>query len=298
MEATPARRGRVITFYSYKGGTGRTMALANVAWILAWNKKRVLCIDWDLEAPGLHRYFAPFLSDPGLKETDGLIDWAYDYLLAATEGAGPGEPAPSGGEPWYAEFTQLDRYATSLSGGFPEGGALYLLGAGRQSATYAERVNRFNWVRFYEEFGGEAFINASFEAIRQSYDYILVDSRTGVSDTSGISTMQVPDDLVVALTLNNQSIYGAANVARGAIELRDTLDKQRKPGVPARPFRVFPLITRVELAEDQKLRERRSLARAELEALAFPSDKAGYFGQMEVLYVPYYAYDEVLAAIS
>jgi cellulose biosynthesis protein BcsQ len=29
------RVGEVITFFSYKGGTGRTMALANVAWILA-----------------------------------------------------------------------------------------------------------------------------------------------------------------------------------------------------------------------------------------------------------------------
>ena len=27
--------GRILTFYSYKGGTGRSMALANVAWILA-----------------------------------------------------------------------------------------------------------------------------------------------------------------------------------------------------------------------------------------------------------------------
>ncbi len=35
-------QGQIITFYSYKGGTGRTMALANVAWILASNGKRVL----------------------------------------------------------------------------------------------------------------------------------------------------------------------------------------------------------------------------------------------------------------
>jgi len=35
-------QGQIITFYSYKGGTGRTMALANVAWILATNGKRVL----------------------------------------------------------------------------------------------------------------------------------------------------------------------------------------------------------------------------------------------------------------
>jgi MinD-like ATPase involved in chromosome partitioning or flagellar assembly len=34
--------------------------LANVAWILASNGKRVLTIDWDLEAPGLHRYFRDY----------------------------------------------------------------------------------------------------------------------------------------------------------------------------------------------------------------------------------------------
>ena len=60
-------RGRVITFYSYKGGTGRSMALANAAWMLAMNGERVLVIDWDLEAPGLHRYFHPFLKDKELR---------------------------------------------------------------------------------------------------------------------------------------------------------------------------------------------------------------------------------------
>ena len=46
-------QGQIITFYSYKGGTGRTMAMANVAWIIASNGKRVLAVDWDLESPGL-----------------------------------------------------------------------------------------------------------------------------------------------------------------------------------------------------------------------------------------------------
>jgi MinD-like ATPase involved in chromosome partitioning or flagellar assembly len=50
--------GKVITFYSYKGGTGRTMALANIAVMLARrNRGRVLIVDWDLEAPGLHSFF-------------------------------------------------------------------------------------------------------------------------------------------------------------------------------------------------------------------------------------------------
>ena len=52
--------GEVITFYSYKGGTGRTMALSNIAVMLARRQNAtvpILMIDWDLEAPGLHRYF-------------------------------------------------------------------------------------------------------------------------------------------------------------------------------------------------------------------------------------------------
>ena len=75
--------GRVITFYSYKGGTGRSMALANIAWILASNGYRVLVIDWDLEAPGLHRYLHPFLVDPELAGTDGVIDIVTRFSIQA-----------------------------------------------------------------------------------------------------------------------------------------------------------------------------------------------------------------------
>jgi len=53
---------RIITFYSYKGGVGRTLALANIAVLLARRGKRVLMMDWDLEAPGLHRYFKGYIS--------------------------------------------------------------------------------------------------------------------------------------------------------------------------------------------------------------------------------------------
>ena len=52
--------GEVITFYSYKGGTGRTMALSNLAVLLAPQHNAttpILMIDWDMEAPGLHHYF-------------------------------------------------------------------------------------------------------------------------------------------------------------------------------------------------------------------------------------------------
>ncbi len=34
---TDKRPGKIVTFYSYKGGTGSSMALANAAWLLAAN---------------------------------------------------------------------------------------------------------------------------------------------------------------------------------------------------------------------------------------------------------------------
>ena len=76
--------GQVITFYSYKGGTGRTMALANVAWILACNGKRVLAIDWDLESPGLHKFFHPFLDESIVSATPGVIEIVNSASLPST----------------------------------------------------------------------------------------------------------------------------------------------------------------------------------------------------------------------
>ena len=61
------RPGEIITFYSFKGGTGRTMALANVASLLSEQLRpaqKILAIDWDLEAPGLHRFLTPLLGQP------------------------------------------------------------------------------------------------------------------------------------------------------------------------------------------------------------------------------------------
>ena len=71
---TITKNGKTITFYSYKGGVGRSMALINVACLLAKKGKKVLMIDWDLEAPGLESYF-----NGEVKKTDlGLVDLILD----------------------------------------------------------------------------------------------------------------------------------------------------------------------------------------------------------------------------
>ena len=67
----PTAAGKIITFYSFKGGTGRSMALANVAWILASQGKRVLAVDWDLDSPGLGRFYHPFLSPSTMASSSG-----------------------------------------------------------------------------------------------------------------------------------------------------------------------------------------------------------------------------------
>ena len=43
----------VFTFYSYKGGVGRSLAVMNVAYTLAGWGRHVLMVDMDLEAPGI-----------------------------------------------------------------------------------------------------------------------------------------------------------------------------------------------------------------------------------------------------
>ena len=286
---TAARKpGEVVTFYSYKGGTGRSMALANVAWILAANGKRVLVLDWDLEAPGLHRYFAPFLADHELATSDGIIDFLGKFADAVLT------PARSDAEKqddWYLAYADITSHATSLTYKFPDGGALDFIGAGRQGPAYAARVANFPWQTFYDRLGGGTLIDAARDVMKAEYDYILLDSRTGVSDAASICTMQLPDTLVVCFTLNNQSIAGAAGIAR-------FVDQK---AVGGRQMPVFPVPTRIENAETDKLEARRRYARSCFTLFPQGLDQAArdaYWGAMELRYVPYYAYEEVLAVFG
>jgi hypothetical protein len=128
------RYGKIVTFYSYKGGTGRSMALANVAWLLASSRKRVLTIDWDLEAPGLHRYFEPFLANKTLQQSTRVIDFVRDFATAALAAE-----RSAGGE-WYAEYSDLLAHAMPLAWEFQGSGALHFVPCGRQDAAYSGHV--------------------------------------------------------------------------------------------------------------------------------------------------------------
>lgn len=198
--------GTVITFYSYKGGVGRSFTLANVAVLLARWGYRVLTIDWDLEAPGLHHYFADVLPKT---PTGGVVDLAYDFLAGAKH--------PS------AHTLRLDLAE----------GTVALLAAGRQDESYPGRVQGIDWEDLYEK-GFAEFLERCRAAWVANYDFVLIDSRTGISDIGGICTAHLPDRLVVVFTANQQSVEGAVDIAQRADRARDRLpyDRQRHLVLP------------------------------------------------------------------
>src|SRR5262245_13044609 len=277
----------IINFYSYTGDPGRSMAVANVAWVLASSGKRVLTVDWDLEAPGLHRYYLPFLSDTDLNRADGLIDLLIEFRDAtATSEVGASD------DNWHEAYADIAAYVVSLDWEFPRGGTLDLLPAGRQGSSYSARVNSFDWVEFYERRGGGVFLETVKEKMRADYDYVLIDSRTGVSDTSGICTVQMPDAVVVCFTINNQGIKGSAAVAHSIYEqrLRKGLD-----------IAIFPVPMRVEPFEKAKLDLRREYAKKMFELFPAhlpPQLRAQFQEDTQVKYLPYYAYEEILATFG
>lgn len=283
--------GRVITFYSYKGGSGRSMVLAHMAWMLAAAGKKVLAIDWDLEAPGLHRFFGPFMEDKDLEFSEGMIDCVVNYSAAALAPpvvvAGQAPPAP-----WYVPYADLLQYASSLTWeGFPRPGTLDFVPAGKQDAHYAERVNLFNWQHFYDVLSGVAFLEEMKLQTQREYDFILIDSRTGVSDTSGTCTVQMPDDLVVCFTMNTQSIDGAAHMATAAYMQR------RKPRGGS-TLRVWPVAMRIDAADPAKVLYLRKRAMDRFDSLlthlAAPQ-REQYWQRIAIPYDTVFGYDEVMA---
>jgi cellulose biosynthesis protein BcsQ len=272
----------IITFYSYKGGTGRSMSLANTAWILASNGSRVLIVDWDLEAPGLHRFFHPFLPDPELRSSPGLIDLMWEFAAAALD---PQTTTESG---WHEDFARIQRYAMSVEHQFPGVGTIDLVPAGKQDQLYSTQVTSFDWNNFYERLGGGGFLQALKRGMREEYDYVLIDSRTGISDISGICTVHMPDIVVSCFTLSTQAIDGSAAVA-------SSVQSQRRGD----PLRIFPVPMRVEDGEQDKLEASRDYARARFgQFLWHVPDPERYWGEVEVPYKSFYAYEEILAPIG
>ena len=198
---------RFITFYSFKGGVGRSMALINTAAILAARGFRVLVIDFDLEAPGLsylaslsgQEQGAPIIDEIPLGLIDLLAD-AKERGLAADLFARPMQEVAD-------IYTRPYPLAQVV-----EGGSLHIMPAGKLDQGYTQRFDALNLRELYAEGVGEPLLRIFKEKFVESrlYDYVLVDSRTGFSDEAGICTRDLADYLMIVSGLNKQNIEGTA----------------------------------------------------------------------------------------
>ena len=202
----------------------------------------------------------------------------------------------SSDEQWWVPLSDLGEYAITLDWEFTSGGSLRFVPAGRQDDLYATRVSTFNWHHFHKKLGGGALIDAMRVRYRTSseYDYVLIDSRTGVSDTAGICTVQLPDTLVCCFTYNNQSTDGASAVAKSAQLARRHPDYAR--GGLA-DLLVYPIPMRVDNFEEDRLLERQKYAWDLFDPI-LPDNvsiKRKYWTEVEVPYKPALSYEEQLS---
>ena len=112
----------VVTFYSFKGGVGRTLALVNVGIELAKSGRKVLLVDFDLEAPGIDTFDE--LKPKG--ENAGVVDFIADYWTTQKP----------------LEFKNYC-YQTSLTS--DDGGALWVMPAGKRDSNYGSQLGSIDW---------------------------------------------------------------------------------------------------------------------------------------------------------
>lgn len=211
----------ITTFYSYKGGVGRTVCLLNVAWELAGRGKKVALLDLDLEAPGLHEarlfetgegnwvraaptvgilhYFQSWKA--AVEKADNTIPGTFNVQLPIQVGLGPNKNISllSSGKdalpPDPSEKSVEERY-------------------GYVTSDYDTLLGEFSWGQFYQRpyYGRQFFENVLDVLEEQGYEHLLIDSRTGMTDTQYVSAIQLPDLVVMVSNLTLQSLKGTREV--------------------------------------------------------------------------------------
>ncbi len=225
----------IVSFFSYKGGVGRTQLLANMAaYLCHYRGRKVLLMDWDLEAPGIHYYFGK--NNTTLK-VRGVINLLYDYIKIVKTKK---EPAQS-------ELPFFDpSYITNLRRSYNTKGRIDLIPAGQYNQKYSQLVSNFDWNEFYELLDGKLYIEFLKERLKAlDYDYIFLDSRTGISDYSGICNVQFPDANFMLTAPTNQSFEGTLRAANSIISSSYVQGKFRKPVI-------FPVLSRIDLSIEGK----------------------------------------------
>ncbi|MCD6013752.1 MAG: putative ATP/GTP-binding protein [Flavipsychrobacter sp.] len=269
--------GKIITFYSYKGGVGRSMALANIAVLLAQWQYKVLIIDWDLEAPGLENFFKNFSSPEEIRKKNGLIDLLH----------GANEQEDTRPLEWQSCITNIQIEKTDLD----------LMTSGNRSEQYYEMVRSFDFAAFYEKGNGSNAIETFRKEWKKNYDFVLIDSRTGVTDIGGVCTIQLPDILVLLFTPTYQGFEGILRVAKSAQKNQKSLPFDRVN------LQLLPVPTRIDNSEFILSRDWFDFFEKGLEELYeswLPEeiDRKDFLLNTKVPYISYFSFDEKLPVLE
>lgn len=179
-----------VAFWSYKGGTGRTLTLCNVAVELMRMGKNVGIVDLDLEAPGIHVLFNLDLNK--IRSRGSLTDMLI-YRVIGDLGK------------YVHEVTGLASHNTLW-------GKLYVLPA----------INTPELDEISFDDNTFVFMNDIFEYFIQIYmlDHLLIDTRTGFSIMASLGST-FADATFICLRPDRQNVIGVKEALK-AYKVRRT----------------------------------------------------------------------------
>lgn len=196
-----------ITFYSYKGGTGRSLALANAAVYLARFGFKVVALDFDLEAPGLHYKLSRREEGEPIDVKLGAVDYVNEFFSK-------GEVS----SPLRDFIVEVPVPGVAKS-------VVHLMAAGRvPSADYWTKLSRINWHKLFYEQGAQGVqIFKELQArIFDEFlpDFLLVDSRTGITEMGGVATSLMADKVLCLVLPTPENLQGSRAVLRSLKRFR------------------------------------------------------------------------------
>lgn len=278
----------VVSFYSYKGGVGRTMTLLNVAWQLADDGHRVALLDLDLEAPGLHHARLKLVGEEC--ERAPVESGFCEYVSQVKRSKPPG-PLP-----------REDVWSHVTTGLGPEGRISIIAACGdRHQSLYTEWVQQFSWRRFYQRHEGARHMERLIEVLGQppdarAHDYLLIDGRTGHTDVASITLRHLPDAIVFVTNLSEQSVEGITQQTAYLQNFNHSLEHDDQPemhmirraGVGRKPIRY--LLVASQLPHGEWTRRQKAIESLTERALQAPD--------VEIDHLPALALDESVQIVA
>ena len=174
---------KTAVFYSYKGGTGRTLAVANVATLAATIGRKVVVIDMDLEAPGTTYKLlgANYEAASGCR---GLVGYLLDTITT-------GMPQN------VADYVVRVPIEAQL-GIDRTDGRLVLMPAGRiPSSGYFGELRRLNFDARAADGSAVDLMLDLLGHIEGAFapDLVLIDARTGITNSNSLALSELADEV-------------------------------------------------------------------------------------------------------